>query len=146
MIRIEEVRARVEDCVPQLRGKFQSAGKFADLVKNNQLPQVTPAGFVLFGGLRGGTAEYATGAFVQNLEETVSVVVVDRYAGDARGGDVVDQITPLVREVITAVCSWGPDDAPGVFVLRVAELVAVDRGALIFEINFALNDQLRIFS
>ena len=46
--------------------------------------------------------------------------------------------------MIEAVCGWAPDDAIGVFELRSAELVGAKDGALIFQLEFTLNDQLRI--
>ena len=146
MIRIDAVRERIADQVPALAGKLEAAGKFADLIERNQVPQMTPAGFVLLGGLKGGPAEMSAGAFIQNFTEGTIVVICDRYAGDALGARSTDLITPIVRDVINAVCGWGPDDAPGVFTLDAAELVGVKGGILIFEIVFRINDQLRIIS
>jgi hypothetical protein len=144
MIRLDEVRTRLEAQVPALAGRLHAAGAFADLVERDAVPQGTPAAFVLLGGIRGGRAQLATGAFIQDFEESVIVVVADRYAGDALGARGVDEITPIVRDVVTAIAGWGPDDAPGVYVLQAAELVGIKRGVLIFQIDFALNDQLRI--
>ena len=65
----------------------------------------------------------------------------------AKGGiSVVVQPGGSIRdgEVIEAVCGWAPDDAIGVFELRSAELVGAKDGALIFQLEFTLNDQLRI--
>ena len=144
MIRIDEVRARIEAKVPVLAGKLGSAGAFAQLVERNQMPQHAVAGFVLPGGLRGGQASAVTGSFNQHFAETVIVVLAARVANDPTGGRATDEITPLVRKVIEGLCGWGPDDAPGVFTLGNGELVGVQAGTLVYQIDFTLDDQLRI--
>jgi hypothetical protein len=63
ILRVAEVMARIEERVPELAGRLASAGAFAQVVANGQLPQQTPAGFVLHGGLNGGKAQLAAGHF-----------------------------------------------------------------------------------
>lgn len=144
MIRLTEVQARVESQVPELAGRLQGAAKFGELVEHNQMPQVTPAGFVLPGGLIGGAAKAMTGMFIQDFRETVMLVLVVRTAGDPLAMRGIDEASPIVRKVIKAVAGWGPADAPGIFTLERAELVGAKQGALVFEIAFTLDDQLRI--
>lgn len=146
MIRLDSVRERLGSAVPDLEGRLLNAGDFANLVATNRLPQVTPAGYILPGGLRGGTADVVTGLFRQNFSETVSVVLVDRVAGDPLAAAAIDGISPLVRSVIGAVAGWAPGDAIGVFELAQAELVGAKDGMLVFQIDFSLNDQLRILT
>lgn len=146
MIRIDEVRERIDASVPALTGKLFNAGDWANVIEKNHLPQVTPAGFVLPGGIEGGQAQMAAGAFIQPIRDTVIVVVAVRVAGDPLANRAIDEATPLVREVVNAVCGWGPGESPGVFVLARAELVGAKDGALLFQIDFALDDQLRIIS
>ena len=114
------------------------------MVDRNQLPQVTPAAYVLPAGLSGGSAEAGAGMFVQSFRETVSVVIVVRVAGDPTAARAIDEASPIVRAVIEAVAGWAPDDAIGIFILAQAELVGATGGALVFQIDFALDDQLRI--
>ncbi|MEQ1499142.1 MAG: hypothetical protein ABL914_10810 [Novosphingobium sp.] len=144
MIRIDEVRARIEELVSDLKGRLEGAAQFAELIDKNRMPQVTPAGFVLPGGLTGGGAEMMAGKFVQNFREGVIVVVMVRVAGDPLAMRAIDEASPIIRAVVQAICGWGPDDAPGVFVLERGELVGAKDGALIYQIDFSLNDQLRI--
>lgn len=146
MIRLEEVRERIETLVPSLAGRLGYAGQFTALVERNAMPQVTPAGYVLPGMLAGGTPSAASGAFIQNFRETVMVVLVVRVAGDALGAGGVDELTPIIRGVVEAVCGWGPDDAPGVFVLGSGELVGSKDGCAIYQLDFNLEDQLRIIA
>lgn len=144
MIRIDEVRARIEARVPALAGKIGNAGQFSLLVERNQMPQHSVAGFVLPGGLQGGQTNAVSGFFTQMFAETVIVVLAARVANDPTGERATDEISPLVRDVIAAVCGWGPDDAPGIFVLGTGELVGVQAGTLIYQLDFTLDDQLRI--
>lgn len=144
MLRLDHVRDRIEAKVPTLQGRLLNAADYANLVEHNQLPTTTPAGYVLPGGLRGGQADAATGMFRQALAVMVIVILVVRAAGDALATRAIDQASPLVEETIEAVVGWAPDDAIGVFELAQAELVGAKNGALVFQIDFALNDQLRI--
>ncbi len=115
MIRLDEVRARIEVRVPELVGRLGHAGDFAKVVEKHQLPQITPAGFVLPGGISGGKAEAMAGAFIQSFVERVLVAVVIRTAGDPLESKAIDEAAPIVRAVILAVAGWGPEDAPGIF-------------------------------
>ena len=144
MIRIDEVRQRIEARVPALAGRLQNAAEFAVMVETNRLPQHTPAAFVLPGAVNGGQASAMSGLFVQGLVETVIVVVVHRAHGDPLAAKAIDAAAPIVREVVGAVAGWGPDDATGTFVLGRAELVGAKDGALVFQIDFLIDDQLRI--
>lgn len=144
MIRVDEVRARIEERVPELAGRMGTAGEFARLVQANQLPQQTPAAFVLPGAIAGGAASAMTGLFRQSFVEGVQVVLVVRVAGDATGGRAMDEIAPLIRAVVASVVGWTPDDALGVFVLARGDLVGTEAGSLVYQIDFTLDDQLRI--
>lgn len=144
MIRIDEVRARIEALVPALANRIGNAGQFAQLVERNQMPNQAVSAFVLPGTLQGGNADLSVGLFRQAFQESVIVVLATRVANDPTGAKAADEITPLVRDVITAVCGWGPDDAPGAFVLGAGELVGTQSGTLVYQLDFLLSDQLRI--
>lgn len=143
MIRLDEVRTRITSAAPEF-GTLGNAAQFAQLVEENQLPQSELGGFVLPGSISGGTVKSMTGLFVQDFTETVIVVLMIRSAAGALGEDGVDQLPPLVRKVIEGVVGWGPDDAPGVFALGTAELVGSKDGAILYEIQFGLLDQMRV--
>ena len=142
-LRMDDVRARIEGRVPDIK-RFGNAADFAAVVANNRLPTTTPVAYVLFGGLLGGKASASTGYFIQNYGEALTVILADRITGDPLGDQALKDVSPLVASVIEAVCGWGPDDASGVFVLRAAELVGAKDSQLIFQIEFTLDDQLRI--
>jgi len=143
MIRLDDVRGQIEVSVPALAGRIEGVGAFTPMIERGQVPQVTPAAFVLLGGLAGGAADAGAGIFRQAFAETVTVVIADRVAADRQGAAGFDEITPIVRDVIMAVVGWAPDDAVGVFTLGQAELVGSLNGTVIFEIRFNLDDQLR---
>ena len=146
MIRLDDVRDRVKAQVEAFApdSRMGNAAQFSTLVEGNQTPQQTPAAFVLPGPIQGGPVNAMTGAFVQDFRETVILVLFVKVAGDARGGRAIDEITPLIRAVVNAVAGWAPEDATGVFVLGSGELVGSQRGHLIYQLDFALEDQLRI--
>lgn len=144
MIRVDEVRARIEERVPALVSRIGNAGQFSQLVERNQMPSHAVAAFVLPGTLQGGNADLSVGLFRQAFQESVIVVLAVRVANDPTGEKATDEITPLVRDVITAVCGWGPDTAPGAFVLGAGDLVGTQAGTLVYQLDFLLSDQLRI--
>lgn len=144
MLRVDDVRARIEAQVPELAGNLGSAGQFAALVERRQLPQWRAGAFVLPGTVSGGTLRSASStAFIQDIDETIIVVLVVRVAADPTSAKALDEITPVVRAVVEGVIGWGPVDAPGVFALSRGELVGSQDSALIYQLDFILQDQLR---
>jgi len=143
MIRLQEVRERLAIKAPEF-GTLGNAAQFAQVLKDNQLPQTELGGFVLPGPLVGGTADTMSGLFIQNFNEEVWVVLVIRNSAGALGEEAVDELPPLVSKVIEGVVGWGPDDAPGVFALGSAELVGSQDNAILYEIHFRLFDQMRV--
>ncbi len=146
MLQIDALRARIEEQVPSLVGNLGNATQFAQLVDKGQLPQWRMGGFILPGGLIGGQVRSATAAFIQDFQETIAIVLVCRVASDPLGERALDEITPLVRDVVMGVIGWAPEGVPGVYSLVKAELVGSQGGALIFQIDFTLFDQLRKFA
>lgn len=131
--------------VATLHGRIFGAARFAQVLASNQLPQVCPAAFVLPLGLRGGAATAVTGLFRQSLDRLVGVVLVVRNVADATGAAAYAELEPLVEAVISAVAGWSPDaDALGTFVLTRGELVSVAAGTITYQLDFAIEDQLRI--
>lgn len=139
----DEVKARLVD-VAGFSGRWEPAAKFSELVARNHLPQVAPAGFILPLGLRGQRADAVTGLYRQSLVEMMGIVMVLRSAGDATGGKSTDQITELRDVVIRRIAGWAPDFALGVFTVSRGELVSLSAGTLVYQIDFALETQLRI--
>ena len=144
MIAVEDVRDRIIGRVPQLAGRMAFASDFGRLMATGHAPQMTPAGYVLPGVMRGGAVTAITGLFRQDLTSGVKVVLFFRVAGDPLGDKGRQEAEPLFRAVIENVVGWCPPGAMGALALVSAELVGSADGCLVFEIDFAVMDQLRI--
>lgn len=146
MIFLADVRARLEAQVGELAGRIEDAARFGQLMEKGQAPQNTPAAFVLPGPIVGSSANTMAGATIQPFRETVMVVLFVRHGDDQRGGRGIAGLTPIARSVVEAIVGWAPDTAVGVFVLERGELVGSAAGTLVYELHFAIEDQLRILA
>ncbi|MFN3834635.1 MAG: hypothetical protein ACK4NO_01905 [Glycocaulis sp.] len=142
---IDTVITRLKAEVSDFSGRIEGAAEFAVLMRQNALPQVTPAAHVLPLGLRGGQGQTGAGAFRQEVEEVIAVLITLR-AHSRTGREVLPDLDALIRKVITSVVGWGPDDAIGVFRLTRGQLVSMSAGTLLYQLDFAITDQLRILS
>ncbi|MES2754882.1 MAG: hypothetical protein V4659_09480 [Pseudomonadota bacterium] len=138
-----DIAARLQP-VTALAGRVQSAAKLAELQVRNQMPQVTPAAYVIPSGLRGGAADAATGLFRQAIDRMISIILFVRLAGDGMGAAATAALEPLIDAVIDRIAGWAPDDATGVFRLGRGELIAFAAGMATYQLDFILDDQLRI--
>lgn len=137
---------RLKVQVPALGERVSGAIELAALVAEDALPQVMPAAFVLPLGLQGGEAKYATGAFLQMFDETVGVLLVVQAAGDVTGAIALPDLDALIESVITKIAGWAPDNVAGCFELRRGALVSLTAGAALYQLDFAIVNQLRVMS
>lgn len=142
---MDAVIERLNTLIPSCTGRVFGAANFADLMKRNALPQQTPALHVLLAGLRGGRAEAATGAFVQEFVSTISVLLTIR-SHDATGARALETLDPLIFSIIEAIVGWAPSDETGVYQLARANLVNMQAGTMVYQFDFSINDQLRVTS
>lgn len=140
---IDAVATRIAAIVPSLTGRVEGAAQLADLMARNALPQVTPAAFVVPLGLQGGAVSAATGLHIQMCEEVVGVVIALR-SFSATGGEAMPELDALIRAVVHAVAGWAPGDAIGAFRLLRGGLLSMRTGTMLYQLDFALPDQLRI--
>ena len=140
---IAEVITRLDAQVSDLAGRVQGAADFAELMRRNQLPQVTPAAHVLGLGMTGGRGESATGFYTQIFDQVIGVVLTVR-SHSATGVSVLDDTETLIMDVIRAVVGWGPNDEIGVFRLLRGNLVSMQAGTLVYKLDFSITDQLRV--
>lgn len=144
---VADLVARISAAVPQLAKRVETAAELSELVKRKALPQASPFAFVLPLGLQPRSdGDAGAGAFTQAIDETFAVVLFVRAAGDITGGRALPSIDALVWTVIEAVCGWGPDDAIGVFHLRRGQLLSAEAGAVIYQLDFGLQQQVRILA
>lgn len=142
-MRLDQIIARIEAGVPLLAGRTAAAADLSALMAANALPQATVAAHVLPLGLQGGRAEAATGLFTQTVEEVVAVLLTFRAAGRT-GEQAIAQVREIIQAVIASVAGWGPDEMPGVFRVLRGSIVRFTGGTLVYQIDFAIGDQLRI--
>ena len=141
---LDPIIARLTVEVPDLINRVEGAAELSELVKRGDLPQETPAAFVLPLGLRGGEGEASAGAYTQTVEETVAVILVLEAAGEATGARALPKLDELIGQVIDALCGWAPAGEIGVFRLESGNLVSLSAGSVIYQLNFSIAEQIRI--
>jgi hypothetical protein len=153
----DETAARLDSQVALLHGRVKSALELSELIARKELPQSAAAAFVLDNGMSGRAAESSEGAFLQDAEEMVSVVLVLRSAGqDAAGSKVAPTLHQLKWDVIFSLCGWGPaavgeEDETGIEPIGVLELRrgrvnSVLAGTVFYQLDFAVAQQIRVIS
>lgn len=141
---LDQAIARVAIAAPDLAGRVESAAELAQLIQAGNLPQVTPAAFVLPLGIRGLAADAVTGVFRQKTAETIGIVLVVEAAGDGTGGLALAPIHALVQLLVGSFCGWVPNGEIGPFRLVTGRLVSLAAGTVIYQLDFAIDNQLRI--
>ena len=139
-----DVIARLAAEVTDLRS-VDGAASFTTLVSRNAMPANTPAAHVLLGTLRGGTSDAMTGVFTQSVTEGISIILTLR-PNDRLGSRAIEPIEGLKNDVIAALAGWAPGEEVGVFALVSGQPVSFANGLLVYRLDFALADQLRILS
>jgi hypothetical protein len=72
------------------------------------------------------------------------VILCAKALGDARARRALPTIDTVKDQVIAAVAGWAPVDVAGVFSVTKGRLVSVTKGLVIYQLDFAVTDQLRI--
>jgi len=139
---LDAVITRLKAQVPDLGGRIEGAVSMAEMMRANRLPENATA-IVLPLGLVGQAADTGTGLFRQGISETVGVLLIAR-SQDRLGEKALARIRPLIGEVIAAIAGWAPGDELGVFQLSRGALVSMAKGTLVYQLDFSINDQLRI--
>ena len=160
MLLVDAVGTRLEAKVPALVRRTRGILDFSELMRRKALPQYTPAAFVVGNGLNGGSADFSAEATLQQAEEIVSVVLVWRSAGDVDGSKSQPGLNQLVWATIYALVGWAPDQEPGdepdeeedgsdpigVLILRRGRLLSLDAGTAFYQLDFALQQQIRVIA
>lgn len=140
---MQQVKAILSQ-IPALAGRVQGAAKLADLTKRGAGITADVAAFVLGLGLRGSPPDAVTGIYRQPIERLVGVVLMVRNLGDATGDKAAIEMDALVDEVVQAIAGVEAEGAIGVFALVRGELVDIVAGTITYQLDFAVEDQLRI--
>ena len=144
MALVDQVIARLKTAAPHLR-TVDGAASLAALMQSNALPQAEVGAHVITLGLQGGAADAVTGAFTQMLDELIGVVITFRTHDRVGAADQTD-VAGLIRDTITALIGWSPNDEIGVFRFVRGGLTAFNKGTIVYLLEFSITDQLRIFA
>lgn len=136
---IERLGERVE----ALRGRVYGASEFSALMQSRTMNESARGAYVVPMALRGGQARAAAGAFIQDVDELIAVVIVVPATGP-RDTRALGTIEDLINAVIAALAGWRPADAPGVLRLVQGRMINVNAGVLVYHLDFAAANQLRI--
>ncbi|RJF70869.1 phage tail terminator protein [Rhodopseudomonas palustris] len=141
---IESVADRLDTEVAALHKRIETIADLAALMSEGAMPQRDVAAFVVPLGFddRGGDA--AAGLHTQLIAESVGVILCVKSLGDAKARRAVPAVDGLKDQVIDALVGWAPDHVVGVFRTSRGRLVSVNKGLVIYQIDFVLVDQLRI--
>jgi len=144
MTLISDVKARIESKVTALAGRLEEVADLAALIAAGALPQRSPAGYVIPLGFNGRPPADAAGMFIQSLDKSVGLVLVVQAPGDPKARRALATIDALEADVLDGVCGYVPDGALGELHATRGRLVSVDAGTVFYQIDFAIQSQLRI--
>ncbi len=136
------VEARLEAQVPELTNRVRKAKDFASLIASGRTPASPLVAYVVPTGLQGQPAQLATGYFAQPVVRGVSVILMLQSASE--GQRALERLDAFLEDVYAAICGWAPGDEVGVFEIARAAVVPSGTGVLNYQIDFRINDQLRI--
>lgn len=140
----DNLTARIEAEVSDLRDRTKGAADLSELIAKKQWPQSPVAAFVLPLGLRArDEGKAGSGFFLQMLDEAFAVVLVVRVQGDATGARAVPRIDALVAALVAAIAGWGPDTAIGVFRVSAGNLLSAEGGMVLYQLDFVIQTQVR---
>jgi hypothetical protein len=140
---VDSVATRIDDQVAALKGAVQYIADLASLIAANAMPQREVSAFVVPLGFDGGEGQSAVNAHTQMLNRAIGVVLAVKALGDATAQRAPPKIDVLEKAVLAAVAGWAPDSTVGVFNATKGRLVSIENGLVLYQIDFALKDQLR---
>lgn len=145
MTLVATVQDRLKTTVPALRNRVSAAADLMALLRENALPPVMPAAFVVPSGFDGGEPEAATHVFRQPRRDVISVVLVVSATDDPKAARALAPIDELIEATLRTLCGFAPDaNAPGVLYALRGRLASFVSAALFYQIDFALQNQVRI--
>lgn len=142
---IDAVITRLQDQVPELAGRVDGGRAFVDLIRSKKLPARSIAAYVFPSGMTGARPDAAAGAYTQMLtRRTSAVLFVQSF--DRTGSTALDRIDALLMRVVRSIAGWAPGDEVGVYRFERGQLVESGAGRLAYQLDFAIDDQMRILS
>lgn len=136
---IDRLAARV----PDFEGRVSGAADLAALIARKDGPFQTPSAHVLPTGGTFGQAETIAGFFRQDHTRSLAVLIwVAAY--EATAARAVPTLEALEASVLAALAGWRPEGVPGNLVARRSALVDLRGNLIVWQIDFNIQDQLRI--
>jgi hypothetical protein len=143
---VDSVAQRIGATVPALTGAIEGIADLAALISAGAMPQREVCAFVVPLGFDDRGGDSAVNAFTQMLDTSVGVVLSIKALGDATARKSLPTIDSLEVAVIATIAGWAPGNVAGVFRVMRGRLVSVEKGLVLYQLDFALTDQLRIIS
>lgn len=141
----DTIIARLKANVEALGQRVDGAAALAPLIDGNELPATTPAAFVIPLGLDAGRAESSTGTHRQMMHLQWGVLLVIDYAGDVTGVETMPEVGELAKSIREALAGFQPG-SDGVLDLKRERLVKLSKGTAFYQLDFNVDEQLRIIS
>jgi hypothetical protein len=130
--------------VPDLKNRIEQVADLAELIKRGALPNTPVTAYLVPTGLRPRSeGDAGAGYFTQSVDEHFAIVLVLRTAADVTGAKGLPKLNKLVWQVIEAVAGSDAPDAVGVFRFGGGQLHSLTAGALIYQVNFSIQLQIR---
>jgi len=140
---IDAIISRLGERVDALKGRIRGGADFARLMASKSFQDASGATYVLPLALRGGQADAATGAFRQQLDRIVGVVLIVPST-DPLGTGARDALEARIEAVTAALAGWRPPGAIGPLRIVQGRMINVGAGLLVYQLDFAVQSQLRI--
>ena len=143
MLAMQDIIDRLKAEVPAL-GAIEGAIELAALLDSKPQAHAKPRAHVVPMGLKGGALQNGTGDFSQDIDVAFTVFLTFSAVADRRGQKAAVDVHALQTLVLAALCGWAPEEAVGVVRLLRAAPIDLRPGVLVYAIEFAVQDQLRI--
>lgn len=145
MLEAATIITRLTSTVPAL-ASVEGAAELAALLASP--PQVwnRARAHVVPLGIKGGAVQDAAGVFVQAIDVAFAVYLSLPSHGDAKGGRKLDDVSVLQNAIIATLCGWVPAGVASQGEVRLvrAYLAELKPGAIVYALEFAVSDHLRI--
>lgn len=141
----DTIIARLKANVAALGNRVEGAAALAPLMDGNGLPATTPIVFVIPLGLDAGRAESSTGTHRQMMFLQWGILLVVDYAGDATGAETMPEVGTIAKAIREALAGFQPG-TDGVLDLKRERLVKLSKGTAFYQLDFNVDEQLRIIS
>lgn len=143
MVPSADLIARLKAMAPSL-GEVEGAVELSALMAAQPQARARPSAHVVPTGLRAQGGEAMANAFTQMVDHLFAVVLTITTVNDPKGTKAQASLDALILEVIQALAGWAPDTAVGVLRLVRGAPLKIVPGVIVYSIEFAVTDQLRI--